>query len=109
MHYYFIKVMNIDKSNIMRYYTNMSYTVSITSQGQISIPSKIRQELGLSKRKKALVSIENGKMVVEPVRDFLELAGSLKTDKKPLSNQELDDFVGTAIAQEYAEKQKIAK
>ncbi len=86
----------------------MSYTVSITSQGQISIPAKIRQELGLSKRKKALVSIENGKVIIEPVREFLELAGSLKTDKKPLSNQELHDFVGSTIAQEYAKKLKKA-
>lgn len=84
----------------------MTYTVSITSQGQISIPAKIRQELGLSKRKKALVSIENGKMVVELVKDFLELGGSLKTDKKPLSNKELDEVVGKAVAEEYANKIK---
>ena len=53
----------------------MTYTVSITSQGQINIPAKIRQELGFSKRKKALVSVENGKMVIEPVKDFIELRG----------------------------------
>ncbi|HUD45022.1 MAG TPA: AbrB/MazE/SpoVT family DNA-binding domain-containing protein [Patescibacteria group bacterium] len=87
----------------------MTYTVSITSQGQINIPSKIRQELGLSKKRKALVSIENGKMVIEPVKDFLELAGSLKTNKKPLSNQELDDFIGNVIAREYTEKRKQTK
>lgn len=60
----------------------MAYTVSITSQGQISIPAKIRRELGLSKKKKAFVSVQDGKMVVEPEKDFLELAGSLKTYKK---------------------------
>ncbi len=87
----------------------MSYTVSITSQGQISIPAKISQKLGLSERKKALVSIENGKEIIEPVRDFLELAGSLKTDKKPLSNQELDDFVGNVIVEEYGCKFKTGE
>ena len=40
------------------------YTVSITSQGQISIPAKIRKELGFHKHKKAIVTIEGGKMLV---------------------------------------------
>jgi AbrB family looped-hinge helix DNA binding protein len=78
----------------------MSHIVSITSQGQISIPAKIRQELGLNKKQKAIVSVEKGKMVVEPVKDFLELGGSLKTNKKPLSNAELHDLFGTYLAEE---------
>ncbi|KKQ43208.1 MAG: hypothetical protein US60_C0006G0052 [Microgenomates group bacterium GW2011_GWC1_37_8] len=53
------------------------YTVSITSQGQISIPAKIRRELGFHRSSKAIVSIEKGKMVVEPVVDFMSLKGSL--------------------------------
>ncbi len=84
----------------------MTYTVTITSQGQISIPAKIRREIGLSKKRKALVSVEGGKMIVEPVKDFLELRGSLKTNKKPLSNQELDNIVGQAIAEEYSKTVK---
>lgn len=60
----------------------MVYTVSITSQGQISIPAKIRRELGLSKNSKALISIERGKVMIEPVKDFLEYAGSLKNARK---------------------------
>ena len=60
----------------------MTHSVSITSQGQISIPAQIRRELGLSKSSKAIVSVENGKMMVEPVKDFLELAGSLKHARK---------------------------
>ena len=63
----------------------MTYVVSITSQGQISIPVDIQRQLGLSKKQQAIVSIENGKMVVEPVKDLLELEGSLKTNKKPLA------------------------
>jgi len=84
----------------------MTYTVSITSQGQISIPAKFRKELGLSKRKKAIVSIQNGKMVVEPVKDFLELRGSMKTNKKPLSNKELHDLFANSMTVEYADKLK---
>ena len=60
------------------------YTVTITSQGQISIPAKFRRELGLEKTKKALITKESGRLIIEPVKDLLDLAGSLKTNKKPL-------------------------
>lgn len=78
------------------------YTVTITSQGQISIPIAIRRQLGLDILQKALVSVTDKKIIIEPVRDFLELGGSLKTNKKPLSNAELDDVVASAIVQRYA-------
>lgn len=60
----------------------MIYTVSITSQGQISIPAKLRRKLRLDKNEKALVSEEDGKIIIEPIKDFLELGGSLKTTIK---------------------------
>ena len=84
----------------------MSHIVSITSQGQISIPIKIRRELNLDKTKRAIVSMADGKVIVEPVKDLLELAGSLKTNKKPLSNDELHDLFGKALSDEYAKKSK---
>lgn len=58
------------------------YTVSITSQGQISIPAPLRRKLGLNKNKKAFVSEEKGRIIVEPVTDLLKLQGSLKTNAK---------------------------
>lgn len=60
----------------------MTYTVSITSQGQISIPAPLRRKLGLEKNKKALVSEENGTIVVQPIKDFLQMKGTLKSNKK---------------------------
>lgn len=84
----------------------MTYTVSITSQGQISIPAKFRKKLGLKKYTKAFVTEQDGKLIVEPVKDFLELAGSLKTNKKPLSNKELHDRFGEYLVKEYAKKFK---
>ncbi len=84
----------------------MTYTVSITSQGQISIPAAIRRQLGLDKKKTAIVSVEKGKMVVSPIKDLLELKGSLKTNKRPLSNKELHEIVGQAMADKYAKSLK---
>lgn len=80
----------------------MIYTVTITSQGQISIPAKIRRELGFTKNNKAIVSVEKGRVTIEPVKDLLELGGSLKTNKKPLSNQQLHDLLAAYMAEDYA-------
>lgn len=87
----------------------MQYTVSITSQGQISIPIQIRRKLGLGKTSRAIVSEEKGEILVKPVKDFLEMRGSLKTDKKPLSNEQLHEVVAQAFADEYAKKFKNSK
>lgn len=65
----------------------MVYRVSITSQGQISIPAKLRRKIGLDKHKQALVTEKEGKIVVEPVKDFLELGGSVKTNIKATPRQ----------------------
>ena len=62
------------------------YTVSITSQKQMSIPVKIWEELGFKPNSKANVFVENKRMVVEPVPDIMDLAGSLhKYAKKGMS------------------------
>lgn len=87
----------------------MTYTVSITSQGQISIPVELRKKLGLNKKSKAIVSEQEGKLVVEPVKDLLKLRGSLKSNKRPIPNDKLHDLFGQFIADEYANKVKKTK
>ncbi|OGK37771.1 hypothetical protein A3F03_01645 [Candidatus Roizmanbacteria bacterium RIFCSPHIGHO2_12_FULL_41_11] len=82
----------------------MTYTVSITSQGQLSIPVSIRRILDLDKTKKALLSLEKGRVIIEPVKDLLELGGSLKTTKKALSNQQLHEFVEQSATDEFRKK-----
>lgn len=77
----------------------MIYTVTVTSQGQISIPAKFRQELGLDKNKKVLVSMEDKKIVIEPIKDLLELKGSLKTNIKATPRQIREAF-GQYLAHE---------
>ncbi len=84
----------------------MTYSVTVTSQGQISIPAPLRRKLGLDKGGRAIVSENNGKVIIEPIIDLLELKGSLKSNKKPLSSEELHDFVSQAVANEYAKRTK---
>jgi AbrB family looped-hinge helix DNA binding protein len=93
--------MDIDKSNGCHYNNGryMLYTVSITSQGQITIPSQIRKLLGFSKKSKAVVFVDQNRMILKPVEDVLDLVGSIKTSKKPLSGSELHDFVAINIGE----------
>jgi AbrB family looped-hinge helix DNA binding protein len=56
----------------------MPQLVTITQQGQISIPAQLRQALGLNKYRKALVSRDKNRIVIEPVSDLLSLGGSLQ-------------------------------
>ena len=74
------------------------YTVSITSQGQISIPAKFRNELGLKGGRKANISKRGDSLIIKPVKDFLDLAGSFKTDKKPLTSNQLHDLFAKEMA-----------
>jgi len=76
------------------------YPASITYQGQVSIPAKLRRLYGLDKNKKVLIYAEGDGVKIRPVKDFLELSGSLKTNKKPLTNDQLHDVFGKALAAE---------
>jgi len=56
----------------------MEQIVSITSQGQITIPAKMRRALKLDKHKKAVIRQDKEKLIVEPVEDILVFKGALK-------------------------------
>lgn len=61
----------------------MSHLATITSKGQITIPSKIFKKVGLREGEKVLVSEENGEIRIKSAIDLVEeLAGSVKLPKK---------------------------
>jgi len=83
----------------------MQQIVSITSQGQITIPALIRRELGLDKYPKASIKTEAGKIVVEPISNIMSLAGILK--KKSLKGKSVKGIMkleNEAVAKMIIEK-----
>ncbi len=58
----------------------MQQIVSITSQGQISIPRLMLQDLGVHGATKAIAQKVGNTIIVSPKQDFWSLAGSLKSD-----------------------------
>lgn len=83
----------------------MTYIVSITSQGQISIPVKLRRKLGLDKNKKALITESNGELIVKPVKDFLELGGSLS--EYAIKNKPIEEIM--SLEKEAVEKGMVER
>lgn len=55
----------------------MQQIVSLTSQGQISIPRKMLRHHQITKSGKVMISPTKTGWIVEPVADFWSLAGSL--------------------------------
>lgn len=47
--------------------------VTITTQGQITIPAKFRKILGLKTSTKASVKLVKDKMIIRPAKDLMEL------------------------------------
>ena len=63
----------------------MQQIVTITSQGQLTIPASFRQALGITAQTKATIKKVGSQIIVEPEADFWSLGGSLH------SNISLDD------------------
>lgn len=87
------------------------YTVSITSQGQMSIPMPLRKLLGLNEKTKALVSAEGNRLIVEPVPDLLDLAGAFnKYAKKGMTASQIMKMekkaVEDAVVERFLAKEK---
>ncbi len=71
----------------------MYYTATVTSQGQITIPAKLRRELDLDRATISITKNDRGNIEFEKVPDLLSLGGSLnkyaKNIDKGLSSQDI--------------------
>jgi len=82
----------------------MTYTATITQKGQVTIPVAIRNHLGLQASSKLIFSIEEEKIMAQPVKvDLLSLYGSLKSKyKKPANLKKIRQIVRKKIGENAA-------
>lgn len=60
---------------------DMQHIVSITSQGQLTIPKKLLKEFGITGATKAVVEKRGSQLIVKPKqKSFWSLGGSLRSD-----------------------------
>ena len=74
---------------------------TMTSKGQITIPAEIRARFRLEAGAKVdFVVTDTGDLVMRPkTRDIRDLRGSVKYDGPPVSVEEIDQGIATAIAE----------
>lgn len=65
---------------------HMQQIVTITDQGQITIPASMRRAISLDLYNKAFVKIKDKIIMVEPIVDLLSLGGVLKNRSKKEKN-----------------------
>ena len=56
--------------------------VSITSQGQLTIPKAFRKRFGILKGAKAIIKQTGDEIIVKPKKSFLDFEGALKSKIK---------------------------
>ena len=89
--------------NIIR----MTYSTTVTSKGQMTIPASFRKQLGVKPGERVLIKMHGGKVVIEKDswRENLRrvqkenLAVMKQRGIKPLINEELDDAINAAAEQ----------
>ena len=54
---------------------------TVSSKGQITLPSRIRAELGIRAKDKVQFLVRDGELVIKPLRSFRELRGILSPVK----------------------------
>ncbi|OGE08213.1 hypothetical protein A3A60_03805 [Candidatus Curtissbacteria bacterium RIFCSPLOWO2_01_FULL_42_26] len=75
-------------------------STSITQKGQVTIPISIRKKLGLKTGQKVAFTDRGKEIVIEPIPNFLDLMGSLKTKKK-YDKRKARKAIGEYLAQRY--------
>lgn len=79
----------------------MSFTVTVTNQGQISIPAELRRKFKLNGGKTLVLrDTPEGQIAMTPVPDFFELKGAFKTRRKISSKKAREafgEYLGTRI------------
>lgn len=58
----------------------MKKVVTVTSQGQITIPASMRKQLNLNNSKELILTFLNGKVTMEPTKDIYQLQGALENN-----------------------------
>jgi antitoxin PrlF len=77
-------------------------TSTVTTKGQVTIPSKLRKALGLSPGKKVAFRLEDGKITLEPLKDDITAAFGLLKSRRGVSVDEMDEAIVQAVAERFS-------
>lgn len=70
------------------------YTATITSKGQVTLPSKVREKMRAKAGDRVVFEMTNGKFVVEKLQPIDSVFGSLANPKvKPLTDRQMKKLI----------------
>lgn len=81
----------------------MQGITSLTQKGQVAIPKNIRDLFNLKPYDKLQFSVENNKILAEPVSSVDSMFGVIKT-KKSLTKKQMKRTIREAVIQKYASR-----
>jgi len=69
----------------------MTFTATITSQGQITIPAKIREQLNLNASKKVILTLNKDNVILESEPNIAVLEGIFK--RRSIKNKSINQII----------------
>jgi len=69
----------------------MTFTATITSQGQITIPAKIREQLNLDASKKVILTLNKDNVILESEPNIAVLEGIFK--RRSIKNKSINQII----------------
>lgn len=85
----------------------MTYSATLTSKQQLTIPSKLFRKLGWKQGQKVHITEENGKVTIENYMDIINrLAGSVKLPKRFKGLSE-DEIIEKATKEYFSDEKNI--
>lgn len=83
----------------------MTYSVIISSKGQVVIPAELRGRLGLNKGARAVCTEENGRLILTPIERVLdEVQGFLRP--RPGEPSAFEESLGERESQRRREREE---
>ena len=76
------------------------YQTLMSKKGQVVVPKVIRDALNIEASDKLYVTVEQGKIVMEPVTRLSELYGTFKA-KQPLSKENVKKVIRNGIGKKF--------
>ncbi|MBL4701682.1 AbrB/MazE/SpoVT family DNA-binding domain-containing protein [bacterium AH-315-I18] len=78
---------------------------TVSSKGQITIPRRFRERMSLTdQRQVEMEQLDDGAVIIRPIRSIMHLAGQIKINKPLLSVTEERKIAQQAMAQRHKRK-----
>jgi AbrB family looped-hinge helix DNA binding protein len=100
------RIRKVKEDRATRYFAtapgSQSYTATLTSKGQVTVPQEVREQLRLYSGQGLKFTVESDRMIVTPLyRRLSELVGILPKPKRTVSLEEMDEVIQRGAVNRY--------